>query len=252
MSKFKFINLIDKIFVTVVNFYIRSLTTTFILSLIFSFAIVYLLYFVLDKKKEKANISITHADAINKNFFAFKMLTKQDKNKLLKSILEKEHQTKLTANKLTFVKDNKTHLIIICCFIDNITQNDVYNLISEHLTKQIDVVDIIGNNFSLTNTKIFKNIEINLIDKRQLYDDYFLKYGIYPDDSNLEKNINKLKLKDVFKQMFLPNKAKSYFFCGLILIFSSIILPYHVYYLIFGSMLMLFAIICKILPKFNM
>lgn len=259
MSRFKLVNLIDKVFVTIavflivyawINFYIRSLITTFVLSLVFTFAIIYLIYFFVDKKQTQKSITKKRAEEINKNFFAFKMLSKQEKSKLLKSILEKNYPTKLIANKLTYVKDGKTHLVLISCGLDNANQNDIFNLLSENFQKNINEIDIICQNFLEINTKIYKNVKINLINKQQLYDNFFFKYGIFPDDSALENNINKLSFKAIIKNMFLPHKAKSYFFCGIILIFSSIILPYHFYYLIFGSMFMLFAIICK-LPIFN-
>ena len=90
---------------------------------------------------------------------------------------------------------------------------------------------------------------ILLITKEKLFIDYFSKYQIYPDESKINTSITKLKFKDILNGLFIPEKAKSYFFCGLILIFSSIILPYHLYYIIFGSLLLIFSIICKILPK---
>jgi len=59
----------------------------------------------------------------------------------------------------------------------------------------------------------------------------------------------KFNIKTLALNLFVPQKAKSYLFCGSILIFSSIILPYNYYYIIVGSMLLMFGIICKLLPK---
>ncbi len=261
MSKFKIVNLIDKIFITIavfliiyawINFYIRSLWVTFALSLTFSFAIIFVLYYFLDKKTEKKALSKSKNDEINKNFFNFKLNSTSYKYKLMKQILSKEYETKLLLNKLTYVKEDKTHLVIINTNIDNFTQNDLYNTLEEYTNSKINVFDIVCNNYAFNiNTKIFKNKEINLINKQKLYDEYFLKYNIFPDGANIENSVNKVRFKDILKGMFLPNKARGYFFCGLILIFSAIILPYHYYYLIFGSVLLFFAILCKILPKIN-
>ena len=110
--------------------------------------------------------------------------------------------------------------------------------------------------FSLTSlqfhkfSKIFKDKDINFINKSELF--AILKNAnIQLDDSNINSTVNKIKFKDILQGIFTPNKARGYFLCGLVLIFSSIILPYHVYYVVVGSMLMLFSVICKILPFFE-
>ncbi|MBR1988166.1 MAG: hypothetical protein IKA36_03895, partial [Clostridia bacterium] len=118
--------------------------------------------------------------------------------------------------------------------------------------KSVDEIDIICESFSPNiNTKILKNKTINLIDKTKLYNDYFLKSCLFPNSENIDSKITKLSFLDIIKNMFAPHRAKSYFFCGLILIFSAIILPYFLYYLIVGSLLLCFSIVCKLLPKFN-
>ena len=122
MSKYRFVNLIDKIFVTVaiflivyawINFYIRSLWTTFLLRIVFTFAIVYVIYFLLNKKQTNLAVSKKHNEDINNAFLAFKLTNKNEKYKLINSILQKEYETKLFRNKLTFVKENKKHLVLI-------------------------------------------------------------------------------------------------------------------------------------------
>ena len=52
------------------------------------------------------------------------------------------------------------------------------------------------------------------------------------------------------KNFIQPKKAKSYFCCGLLLIFSGFIIPMKTYYFVLGSLLLLFAIMCK-LKKYN-
>ena len=221
MSRFKIVNLIDKVFVTVaiflivyawINFYIKSLLTTFILSLVISFAIVYAIYYFIDYKNEKTNKIKTNAEEVNKSFLAFKLTSKTLKYKLIKKILDTKFETKLLNNKLTYVDDGKLHLVIICTNIDTLTQNDIINLLDEYGLSKVNEFDIIGNSFALNiNTKIIKDKKINLIDKQTLYTDYFLKYETYPDESIIETSATKLKFVDLLKGMFLPNKAKGYF-----------------------------------------
>ena len=121
----------------------------------------------------------------------------------------------------------------------------------QNLEKDTEILIVICNEiFNNLNTKILNNLEIKFVMKNELFENYFLAHRIYPDCANLKVEKPKIKFIDLIKNFFVPSKAKSYFLCGLVLIFSSIILPFHIYYLIFGSVLLLFSIICKLQPIF--
>ena len=259
MSKFKIVNLFDKIFVSVsifliiyawLNFYIRNLFSTFILSLIFSSAIIFVLYYFLNKKQERVKLSKKSTDEMNKSFLSFRLTPKKEKLDLLYQIFSREYETKLDNGILSYVKDEKKHIVLIATHIDRINENELINLVDEFVNLNFDVIDIICQDVSQNiNSNIFIDKKIVFLTKEKLYTDYFSKYSIFPDDSKIDTSITKLKFRDILKNFFLPEKARSYFFCGLILIFSSIILPYHIYYILFGSTLLIFAIVCKLLPK---
>lgn len=259
MSKFKIINLFDKLFISIsifliiyawINFYVRNLWTTFFLSLIFSAACVFVLYYFLNKKQEKVELGKKNTDEMNKSFLVFRLTPRKQKMELLYNLLSKEFNTKLDNGILTYIKDEKKHLVIVATHIERISENDLINLVDEFLDIDVDVIDIICNDVNPNiNSKIFVDKKITFITKQKLYLDYFSKYQIFPDNSKIDTSITKLRFMDILNNMFIPQKAKSYFFCGLILIFSSIILPYHIYYIVFGSLLLIFSILCKILPK---
>ena len=259
MSKFKIFNLFDKLFITVaifliayawINFYIRSLWITFVLSLIITFASVFVLYYFLNKKSSKVALSNKEKAEINKTFYIFRLTPNEERLKLLKTVLEKTYKTELKNGILIYSKDEKSHLVITATKYELITQNELICLLDGFLQVNCNVIDIICNEHTVTNSKIFKDKDINFINKSELF--AILKNAnIQLDDSNINSTVNKIKFKDILQGIFTPNKARGYFLCGLVLIFSSIILPYHVYYVVVGSMLMLFSVICKILPFFE-
>ena len=261
MSRFKIINLIDKLFITIavfliiyawINFYIRDLWTTFILSIIFTFASVYLLYFFINKKHNKKNLSNQKLKDVAENFLAFKLAPLNQKLELINKILSVEHITILKRKSLTYIKENKKVLVIFATNIDNLTQNDLLNLLATNNSSEVECFEIICNEISPNiNTKIFNNKTIKIVTKTSLYMDYFLKHNIFPDKSEINLNATKISWQDILKGVFEKKKARPYFIYGLLLIFSSIILPYQAYYIVFGSMFLLFSIICKILPKFT-
>lgn len=260
MSRFKIINLFDKIFVSVsvflivyawINFFIRDLISTFVLSLIFSSAIIFLLYYILNRHIEKKNKSKTYLKDVEEKFLAFRLLKQDEQINLLKSIIEKTCETQNENKLLVFNRNNKKHQILFAFMKEKLSQFDLVNMI-QNTEKDVEVLKIICCNTEPNlNTKILKNLEIEIITKNKLYDEYFLPHNIFPNCSNLNTKPERKKLKELMRNFFVPSKAKSYFLCGLILIFSSIILPFHYYYLIFGSTLLIFSIVCKLQPFFK-
>ena len=239
MSKFKIVNLIDKIFVSCcvfliiyawINFYLRDLWITFVLSLIFSAATLFLLYYFLNKKKNKAQINQKQAADINTQFLIFKLNTTNKKLDLLKEILSKNYLVNYENQSIVYTKDNLKHLIGLADQLDVVNNQNIIPLINEFTNANVDVIEIICNEVdSNLNSKIFLDKTMIFTNKKKLYLNYFLKHNLFPDATNINLKSNKLKFTDIVKNMFIPQKAKSYFFCGLILIFSSIILPYHFY-----------------------
>ena len=258
MSKFKIVNLIDKIFISTavfliiygwINFYLKNLWITFILSLIFSFACIHVLNYFIQKKQNRITLSKKNVEEISKNFLAFQLYNTKKKLELLNKILSLKFNTTLFENTIIAKEENKKTLFVLATEFEIITSSIFINIISEYSDIKVNEIKIICNEVSNNiNTTIFKDKSVSFINKNCLYYDYFLKSNLFPDISNINLSCYKLKFSDVLKNFFTPNKAKGYFTCGLILIFSSIILPYHFYYIIVGSTLLLFSIICKILP----
>lgn len=258
MTKFWIISLIDWVFISIsvflivfawINFYVRNLWATFWISLLFSFAILFLIYWFLSKKQEKTKINKKQTAEINKCFLAFRLSSKSEQINLLKKIIAKEHEVDKTIKNLIYQDDFGKHKVIIATNIKKLNNDDLINILNENFDNSCDCYDIFCNEWEILNTEILKNKKIFLIDSKKLYFDYFLKHNIFPKFDNLNLETKKLKFKEIAFNMFNQSKARTYFLCGLVLVFSSLILPHHYYYIIFGSMLLLFAIICKILPK---
>lgn len=254
MNKLKIIDLFDKLFVNIclfllifawINFYLRNLWLSFVLSVIFSIAITYLVFYLLTNKSKKKNKILFASQLTNEKFLSFRLTSLAQKIELISKKMDVEI-LKDENNNLYFEKDGKKTLLIFCLnkTIDN-----------------INIVDALENkiNAGYENFWIFcekSNCDLKPDDSLNVkfFDKVEISNSIVPDDwKNMLKinSPNKLTKKEILKNIFTPQKAKSYFLCGLVLIFSSIILPFHIYYLIFGSTLILFSIICKILKHYE-
>ena len=260
MSKFKIVNLFDKLFITVcvflimfawINFYIRSLWITLCLSVIFSISLVYVLFFILNKKNEKKLCKSHQIDSVNSSFFNFRMLNRQEKLNFLKDLYANNYDIELKNGKLEYLKDGKKHLLILASPISRLDNENFLDLIEQHHNCKADCIDIIcGDSLVDTNKNILKNKQIFIVDKFKLFS-MCEQNNLFPKNENLNVSASKVNFKQILQSFFVPSKSKPYFMCGLILIFSSIILPFHVYYLIFGSILLLFSLACKMLQYFK-
>lgn len=254
MFKFRIVSLIDKLFISVstflivfawVNFYLKNLWISFVLSLIFSFACVYLLFYFLAKKHKNLEISKQENQQIEKLFLSFRLLSFNEQLQVLKTLLNSEF-LKIENEFIIFEKNGIKQAIVIATNLNVLTESDFINIVK--LTQNLDIshIEILCSARENFSTKILKNKNFLILTKVEFVKKYLLLNTNFEMCKNLDCSKNKFSLNTIFAGLFLPQKSKTYFVCGIILIFSSVIIPNHFYYIIFGSMLLLFSIICKL------
>ncbi len=260
MSKYKTINLFDKIFITVsifliiyswIIFFIKNLWLTFILSLIFSFASVFILFYFLERRRTQRTIKNTKLKDIEEKFLSFLLMSKNEKLNFLKSVAEADCECKKINDYLLCYYEGKTTQILLATDTEKLNQFELIKQVSLK-EKNVNELKIICCEYEQNlNTKILTDLDIKILSKEELYDEFFSVSDTLKIPQNLNTKNQKKKLKEIAKNFFTPRKAKLYFCWGLIMIFSSIILPFHTYYLIFGSTLLIISVICKLMPIFN-
>ncbi len=178
-------------------------------------------------------------------------MNKKDKLQLLSSILSKQVENKIKKDSIIFVKDEKAHQIMVEVNDDDFNDLALFRML-EKLEKTTQVLWVICDSTAPSlKTKILKDLEIKIIGKKELYDEFFLANLVFPNTSNLNIKKEKLTFKFILKNLFTPQKTKPFFLCGLVLIFSSIILPFRTYYLIFGSLFLILSLVCKLRKIFK-
>ncbi len=253
MTKNLFVNLIDKLFISIcafllifawINFYTRNLIVSFVLGLIFSSSCLFLFFYFVSKRNKKLAKTNQDIEQVNKCFLNFKIMTTDEQLSFLKNTL-KQYNPKVE-NEILFYNSNKSKAVYIATDLKILTENDFLYIVKKTKNLLVEELEILCCETEAFNTEILTNIKYSIINKTKLYKKFFEPSNCYPSNENIKQAKKKPSLDLILKRFFLPHKAKSYFICGLILIFSGIILPFHVYYTVFGSMLLLFALICKI------
>lgn len=253
MKNFKFTSVIDYIFINFLIFLItftwaRFITKNFALSIVigttFTFIFIIFTTFVLKRKKNKIKISkslqkdidnynltlLSNSKLQNLNFFA-NALSNQNNLK----ILEKENLIICDTSCLCPMYGNQV------LSVDNAVKQ-IRLAIANNLTKITFFCFEIDDK-----TKIFlqqiNNIEVEIINKNNIYSNFFIIYQTYPQIIFETKTQKKLKFKQIINLSFCKSRSKNYFLSGLFILFCSFFVRLNFYYVFFSSLLFTFSLI---------
>ncbi len=256
MPKFKIVNVIDKVFISTcvfllvyawLNFFLRNLWISFVSSLIVSSAILFLLFYLLEKSKTKKAQKANKLNDIETSFLGFRLMSIPEKINYIKSISPIIKDSRTIDGSIVFSHEDKVHQIFIVTNEKALNEQTLFSIIERRVASAQKIILVCENSNPSLNLNLLNNLEIKVVDKFKFYDEFVSKSKAELPTSNLKLKTKK-PLKILLANILIPPKAKQYFFCGLILIFSSLILPYKTYYLIFGSLFLVFAIISKLHP----
>ena len=123
------------------------------------------------------------------------------------------------------------------------------NMKSQNFNKLI----ICTNKITPDAVKLCKKINNNIIllDGEQTYLKLLLEYNYFPEITQNFDEVEKLSYKDLLAYIFNKKRTKGYFFSSLILLVSSFIVSYNIFYVVMSSLLLILALISFINPKFN-
>lgn len=245
---------IDEIFKTIIIFFISlvfyrammlSFTLCLILASITTVILAIIFYFVRTKRYAKKKLKISEMKQIENIKEQFSYASQSEINKFFKELFKAEINYKKE-----LVIDNKKTLILPLFDKDILDINDLKKIYRENKNRHIQKIIILCNNYSedcISLIKNFKIIEYQIFNISDLYIEYLHPQNQFPTFAIEKLPKEKLTLKKIKKYAFNRSKAKTYFFCGLILLFSSYFVPIRIYYLIFASLMFISALLCFIL-----
>ena len=144
---------------------------------------------------------------------------------------------------------NEEHKILIIPFFNhkNLHLEDLTNLLKEQkpLTKKIYLFCIDADKDTINEAIKILTPKIKIYNINDLYYKFLKPLSIMPDFTIEFNKKEKLNFKLFIDFAFSPQKAKGYFLCGLILFFYSFFMIYNVYYIVFSTLLFVFALFSK-------
>ena len=258
MSKFKFINVLDFIFISAgilliffvwINFFIRNIFLSFLLSLFLSGVTIFIIIYLKNRKTNKSNLKFNQQQSLAKFKLAIQSSSSQKLISILKQLIPQNCPVKIKQGNIYFTSKEKE-----CVFIPFYSQ-DLNDTLILNLIKNINLsnITIFCSNYSKEAkyiSSIFNNKTINLVSLDELYV-LTTQKKIKVNTENIDLTKPKISIKEILINSIKKDKAKGYFISGLVLLFTSIIIPYKIYYVIFSSILILLSIICKFKPEKN-
>ena len=96
-----------------------------------------------------------------------------------------------------------------------------------------------------------ENITVEIVEKEEVYLEYFDGKNYLPKQNISFKKQNKIKLRQLKEMSLTREKSKKYFLYGLMIFFCSLIVRYNFYYVFMSSILFLLSILSRKKPAKN-
>lgn len=163
-------------------------------------------------------------------------------------------QLKTCFNFSNIIKIDNNH------YIDSETNYDIYLMFEKETLSNEDYIHIYKNRindnlkiFCINNTNKFPELENTTLETFDLLEinKILTSQNIKTNNYAKLKNKPKLRLKDIFLVSLNRSLSRKYFLFGLLILFSSLFTPYHIYYTIIGTILLLLSLYSHFNKRFN-
>ena len=245
MSYRRAVNFVDDLFKSFIIFvivfiwfryFLDSLALSLVLGVVTSLLISISLIAL--KKKKTDSINLSRKQQLEIDDIATYLLL-SNKNE----ILDIFNQTIMGAISGRYIiKDSKVYYP----FFENeiFSLNDLYRVIKT-LPENIEL-EIIAINFDTKVEKVSKSLKSNkiiLTSKDQMYTKFLLDKKL--DIKSKLSQSAKTTFKDFLRLFVRPENSKGYLFSAFYILLACLIIPQKLYYLIFASVLLVLALICR-------
>ena len=258
MQKYKFSTIIDLtitviffflLFFCWIRFYTKNLTLSIIGAICACFIVVFLLYFIKNKKNNKKSLN-TKQKNLALDCSVQLMFTPQNKvQEYFEKLLKNKYKTMKINGGIKLTSDTFNAFFFPAYTVEKLLTEHLSQIIalSPKPCNQIFIATNNAENSTLDLAKSIKNISITIYNSFQTYEKIISKSNILPEKV-IVTEILKPTHKQLLQYAFSKQRSKNYLLFGFILILSSFFVAFKIYYLIFGTALILTGIIVRFLP----
>ncbi|MCL2229075.1 MAG: hypothetical protein FWC00_04585 [Firmicutes bacterium] len=232
------------------SFYVANIVLVFIISFFITAAVNTLFYILKIRRSARAKVTREEKKHINQIMLQFRFQAQAKTLNLMKTAFQiLGRQVVSTQKKLKFYRavdeheENPTLCNMFLLFQINPTVDDVVKCISA--TNKGAITYIASESFHPSVIAYVASLDkqVVLMDGTDVYKQLLEPAQIFPDFTVHYKTRQRLQLNELKRVMFMRTKSKSYIFLGVIILATSFIVRFNIYYIIIASVLFLFALL---------
>ena len=238
-----------------IRFYTKSVAISLAIAVVFASIVLTIFLAIFNKRNAKQILKKAEQKQFEHFKFNLFFTPKSQTISYFATILGKtksitKHSDFLVLGKNSAQNDSKT---IFFTFFDKEKLDFTTYLIFYRITviHNIHKLTICANDFDddvKNNASKINNIDITLLPLAQFFKEYKLAISTNPIPIIADTKKPKLTKNEIFRYAFSPKRAKNYLLFGSIILFTSFLVPFKIYYLISGSVLCFSALIIRIYP----
>ena len=235
-----------------INYYLRNFSSAITISISIVIFIELVIYLLHKNKQLHTKVIANNKQIISSINISLIHSTLSTNLTYYSNILKTMYCSQKYKDCIVAIIDRKKVCVVPTYKPTSCNQNDIAKCIAIAVLHKADKLIVLSNTFDSTTTKYVQQIhgiEIELYDLELTYSTLLHSQELPQCPITISQP--KLSYKDIFRIAFDRQRTKGYLMSGLILIISSLFVPYNIYYVVSGSILMLFALICSTKKRAN-
>jgi len=260
--KTKFSYIIDFIFKVVSIFLIsfiwirlfeHNLTLIIIYSALITLVLSLISTIISVKKIKKENLSNEENLNFKNAIYKLNFYSKPQLLTFFNNMIKNKFKTTKNTDFILLENDNKKIGLFFNFNFETTDKNFISLIYRKIKVNKLNKVLIFSNDFTKETKELcenFKDIKFSLLNASDTYK-FMKKYNSLPSNEIEQVKKTKYKFKDFLYIAFNKSKTKRYFFTGIIFLISSIFMRYNIYYLVFTTLMFLFAMFSFFNKPFN-
>lgn len=226
-----------------IRFLLRSIILTITFSTIISLFVEFLLQLIIFKKEKKTSLKQKEKEEAENMFLSLSI--SQDVMSFYYKLASTRYKCDKKKNYVVIQHDDYNVILYPFIIFSTVSPEEIRKIIVNLKNENFKKLVVCCHDFSkeaLSFSKNF-NFEIVLMNKFETYLNLYKEYNVFPTTTLNYKKTKKESLKDILSFSFNRSKTKNYLFSAVVILFSSFFIRLNLYYSIFASLLIIFAIV---------
>lgn len=235
------------------RYFLRSLWLSCVIAGALTLIIELASYLFKKSNKNKMNLKLKEREDADNMFFS--LISLNNGIDFFEKLALTRHNIVTKRKDYIIITNNEKEKILLYPFLklNILSPQDIVNIKKVAQKENILKIIICCYEYSKDCPLFIKNFDdtILLFNKDETYAYLFKEYQFFPEITTQYKKTSKLSLKDLIAYSFNRSRTKGYIFSAVILFITSFFVHVNIYYCIIATLLLLFALISYINPKYN-